>query len=213
MSLINRFPLMANGNDIIGSLTATNNGSVTFSTNNGANFNGTNQWLSYSVAKSGYFSMLIWLKPSVFNATQGTFVFCSSGGINSRGFQVVSSGVVNYIAGSAAVASSASTDWNATNYPSTSFTMGTVTWDGTALKGYRNNTLVASLAASSVGSVDSNLSIGRLGAYAGQYYQGYALDARYYDHALSTTEIAALQAAGPNSDFARMIYSPIFVGG
>jgi len=192
MALVHRWPLTANANDVVGGLNLVNNGSVTFDPTNGASFNGS-QWLSGVCTLTNPFSMSIWLKFPNVSANGGSFVFGdSSGNLASRaGFY--HSGASYAFLGTSIYA----LDFTAVNYPSTSFVLCTITYDGTTLKLYRGITMTVSATTPFV-TPDSNLSLGRFGAnsQSNLYFTGNQLDARIYSNAIDS-QIPSLYSAGP----------------
>jgi hypothetical protein len=197
MALVNRFPLTTNANDIVGSITPTNNGSVTFSTVNGASFNGTNQWLSFSknITLGNPISISIWLR--FFNVTQNACPFSSdSSGTNITGLW--------YLGGSEQGAYGEQLCVNSggyilSNYLPSLFVLCTLTYDGSSILSlYRGNTLVHSNSISGQSTPDSNWAIGRRGAVSYGYFLGNALDARMYNHCQTSLEVAINNASGPN---------------
>lgn len=197
MALIHRWPLTANAIDIVGGLETTNNGSVTFDATNGASFNGSNQWLNCTKLIPGICSMSIWIKPKVYGSFPGIFGAATSDLDYVRGIYISVKSLL-YQADRNIILT-VENEFTSTNYPSTAFTLICMT-NNTLISGYRNTTLVGSRSSSTGGYYTNSLSIGRLGAYTGSqyYFNGNMLDARIYDHVLSTDEIAALVSAGPN---------------
>jgi hypothetical protein len=197
MALINRFPLTANANDVIGSITPVNNGSVTFDLVNGASFNGINQWLSFSKTLTNPFSISIWIKFNNVTSYQAPLVSDNTSNGNGTGVVYMNSPnqTVAKIAQSSAVISN---DFTSANYPSTSFVLSILSFDGTNMNVYRGNLLLASVI-KTFGSVETTWSIGRSGAASSYFFAGYALDARFYNNALTVNDIAKLVSLGPNT--------------
>lgn len=227
MSLVHRWPLTVNGNDAVGGLNLTNNGDVTFDKSNGAYFYGDvgtdadGKWLSGICTLTNPFSMTIWLK---FSSTtvkdeQYPFMFASaeyndySNDPTAVGLNMVHNEYDEYrdvwydrnyyigLLGGGGVSSS-SGYFTSSNFPSDTFVLCALTYDGSTASIYHNSSLINSRS-SSFTTPSSNLSIGRAGASAsggysdGYYYDGYALDARIYNHCLSASDISALYNLGP----------------
>ena len=195
-SLINRWPLTANANDVVGSLNLTNNGTVTFSAD-GASFNGSSQSLSGTKSAPAAFTLTVWVEPTSWaNAPSPMAAYTSSN--NGWGFEA-SSGAMHYQTYYTSSQLSVSSEFNSTNYPNNSFTLMVMTCTGATgtITGYRNGTQVGQGASSSLSS-STQFAIGMLGGSGGQYFTGKIKDARIYDYPLSSAEIAALYALGKN---------------
>lgn len=200
MAIIHRWPLTANANDAVGGLTTTNNGNVTFDATNGASFNGSTQYLSFTKNLSSMsFTLSVWAKFATYSEDSMPFGANVSNcttplGIRYYGFSGSTRGFYNTLA------TENTLDFNATNYPSTSFVLCTMTYNSSTstLKVYRGSTLVTTKTGVSVsGSLPSSFSIGREGL-APLYFTGNLLDARIYDSALTDSDIAVLNSVGPN---------------
>ena len=181
-------------------LNLTNNGGVTFS-QDGASFNGTNQWLSGTKTCPPVISVVVWIKPKSivnqcpwgFDPASGSTDFSVFMNANGTVRQNLGSGVTELY--------STSPEFNSTNYPSTKHTMLCSVLAPGNQKVYRDTTQIISGSAAAFGGIDTNFSIGRPGAYAGLYANAYIVDARIYDYALSASEITALAEFGPNNSF------------
>ncbi|WP_413782450.1 LamG-like jellyroll fold domain-containing protein [Anaeroselena agilis] len=164
----------------------------------GAYFNGSSYLGTASKTVPANFSMSIWVRPiSWGNAT--FFATCDSGGTNATIYGIyASAGSVNYYAGSAAHTSEVS-GWSSNILTPELLTLETVVCNTSTptLTGYRNGVQVASVTYGG-GGASYPLAIGRLGAYAGYYFNGYLQDARIYDTSLSPNEVIDLYRRGPN---------------
>ena len=196
-ALIHRWPLTANANDVVGSLNLTNNGSVTFSAD-GASFNGSNQWLSGTKTPPSNITMTIWVTSNAFAEYAAPFLFSNNEAVNRLGFSFNSYRLICEL-GAGQDIRTGNTEFTSANYPPNTPVLLTVTIKSGEQKLYRGNTLLASGTFANLGTVDTNFSIGRFGAYPTLYYwNGKLADARIYDYALTSSEISALAAAGPN---------------
>ena len=197
---IHRWPLTENANDVVGSLNLTNNGSVTFSAD-GASFNGTNQWLSGTKTLPAAFSFATWVKiDDIGIANQIAIAFCTSGGNNDCGAILNFNGgaKIRSYSGAMTYADSATSECVTGNYPTNQHVLLVSTYAANSQKVYRGAVNVVNGTAAVLGSIDTNFSLGRYGAYNGFYLKGKIADARIYDYPLTASEIAALVAAGPN---------------
>lgn len=196
MALISRFPLTTNGNDVVGTNIATNQGGVTFSSSGARFYSMYSTALTYSFSSppSGAMSMSIWIRPlslngeiGIFNFTGNTISYSESRGLYTSGSSL------HYFP----LTSPATSEFTSSNYPSNSYTLMVVTIKANgAVNGYRGNTLVKSSSAPITAPV-TTLKIGMCGT--GMYFDGYMKDARIYNHELSSSEIADLVSAGPDT--------------
>ena len=199
--LIHRWPLVSGPEDVVGGLTLTNHGGVTFGSD-GAKFNGSSQWLSGTWSVIDPMTMSIWVTPvgkftdvsrcpfAVGPSTQATMT-----GVASDIFE-------NLYCAYNKISNSAISDVNLCNYPPYSKTLITLTYtsSGSNRYVYRNDIAICSLPISSNGATGagSDLAIGRVGAASTYYWYGILADARLYDHALSADEVHCLYLNGPN---------------
>lgn len=203
MALINRWMLTENANDCVSGLNLTNNGAVTFSRDNGASFNGTNQWLSGTKTLSTSFSLAVWVRTNNLSR-QAPMLITSSAGNYYTGIDMgCYTNESNFWVGMANGTDSARGigDFTTTNYPSSQFIFMTGTYSSNSLFFYRNAIQIASRIATP-STIYTDLSLGRAGAYNGEYLNGNIFDARIYDHALSYDEVRKLYIAGPNGGVA-----------
>lgn len=203
MALVNRWPLIADANDVVGGLNLTNNGGVTFD-GDGAHFNGSNQWLSGTKTIPSSVTMSVWITPVNFSARRSVLVMTGDGGDDCIGWVSLSNNITTMAlcCGSGATGGylSISSELNITNYPTDRKTLSVVTLDRTQnlFSVYRNSTLLGTFTRSANLS-GTYLAIGRFGAYATDgYWYGTLMDARIYDHALSQEEVVKLYNNGPN---------------
>jgi hypothetical protein len=196
--LVNRWPLTANANDVVGSVHLTNNNGVTFSAD-GAAFNGTNQYLSATHSRSTTaWTLSMWVKPF---ATSVSTVLCSSTS-NGWGFRSVTtpgtlfiamdnSNDVHYI--------QVESEYTEEKFPNTVFTHILATHDRGATTGkyYRNGSLVATKTNTVPGTPSTAFSLGA-SATGLLFWKGNIKDVRYYSRVLSAAEVAQLTANGPN---------------
>lgn len=203
MALIHQWKLTTDATDSVGGLAITNNGGVTFSPANGAGFNGSNQWLSFtkSLIPSSEFSMSIWIKckdiTSGNNGYLAPFGSCDSNGSYRTGFQFNYQLTKIYGIYGNTFSAGSNTDFTPINYPLSLFTMITLTYSNNVSSLYRNDILVAQ-GSSNPQLIDSAWAIGRFGSFADLTFSGNLLDARMYSHALTITEITSLVSAGAN---------------
>lgn len=194
--LIHRWKLTENANDIVGALHLTNNGSVTFSTTNGASFNGSTQYLSgtLSLPTSGVLSL--WARPSSYGNRNPGGWGANSGGYGFTGFSSNASNVLYAYYQYTSVALSGKT-YNETDFPSDEYTNVIIKWNGTTLKTYVGGDRLSGDV--SIGSADaSTFAIGGMGVYINGRFAGYIKDARVYNIELSDSQIEQLVTNGPN---------------
>ena len=203
-ALLHRWPLITNAVDIVGGLTLTNNGTVTFS-NNGASFNGTNQWLSGLVSRPTAWSMTTWITPVDFSARR-----CPGMAINSAGDGDAAWGLwftkhKTLTTMSVHAADSDSTNYidvpnelSTTNYPTNKKTLCVATYCNTTLKVYRNSILLQTVTGITPAIGSTDFSIGKMGANSEGLMYGTIADFRIYAAELTEYNVATLSAAGPN---------------
>lgn len=196
--LIHRWPLTSNANDIIGTLHMTNNGSVTFS-ENGASFNGSNQWLSCTKTRPSQFTMMSWITPVNFSARRSAFSACNADGApaSAWGWYDGELTAMNVMACSISQYIYIANELNTNNYPTNNKTLSVVTYNGVTLTAYRNELQIGATSCSAA-TGSTSLSIGRIGAYPDGYWYGTIADARLYNRALTANEISILAGNGPN---------------
>lgn len=198
MSLINRWPLIADANDVIGNFNLTNNGTVTFSAN-GASFNGSNQSLTGSLSGTpSALSMSIWVYLNARDAADTMMFWGSSSGGVGNAIGTLNNGSNPYFwAGACGKGISDSGVYNNTNMPLSSWLQLGVCGDGSTVKFIINGSLISGTTTTAGGGACTSFSIGnRYGQ--NDWVNMLAKDARRYDHMLSNTEWSALYAAGSN---------------
>lgn len=201
MALIHRWPLTTDATDVVGGLATTNKGGITFDAANGASFNGSNQWLSFVKNLSSMsFTISAWAKfGTITGVNRALFFSASSAGIAPVTGMLYAGAMVASAYYAASSFNSGSSEVTAANYPTDTFVLCSLSYDSStgSLKMYRGTNQIAT-GTVTAGTINTNWSIGRYGAYAGLYFLGNVLDARIYDTALSASDVAALYAAGPN---------------
>lgn len=198
--LLNRWQLLANAIDSAGSAHLTNNNSVTFSTENGALFNGTNQYLSGTVPRStSAWTLSMWIKPTAIVTTATQHICCGTG--VTFGFAVLSSNsfYIMFENTNNTYNLTVTSEYTAAKFPTSAFTHVLATHDRTAKIGkyYRNGTLVATKNPTVPGTSVTNFSLGAPQS-ASTFWGGNIKDVRHYSRVLSDAEIATLASNGPN---------------
>lgn len=201
-SLIHRYPLISDTNDIVGSANLTNSG-VSFS-GDAAVFE-TADYLVSSASIGGEvsnFSILLWIK--ITNWTNGVLhILFATGTSDATPIGAYYHGNKSYIyllngAGNLAHSGTPTENqYNSTNFPNTAFVLHLVTWNGTTLKLYRGTTEIVSDSTTLTGLSTSKLLIGYSGVSENGIV-GSVLDSRVYNVCLSSSEISSIVSAGPN---------------
>jgi hypothetical protein len=201
MALIHRWPLTENANDVVGGLNLANNGAVTFSAD-GASFNGSNQWLS-GTKSIQTLSLSVWVKFSTAK-DQTAFAFAGASFVAGLGANlgdpVILYGNGGYINENSGV-----------DISDGQFHCVVVTRNATSTSHALLIDGVKKAEKSYSFTMNSNFSIGRLGASTGWYYAGVAADARIYDHVLSEAESLDLYTVGPNGGGGKSIPTPVIL--
>jgi len=196
-SLVNRWPLTENANDVVGSLNLTNNGTVTFGAD-GASFNGSSQWLSGTKTVPATFTLSTWIKVVSMPATAlCPMTWGETNGANCVGFYLQNGGnEYCFESNGLCYQSTAATP----TYSSTTHTNIIVTYDGSTVRYFRGGTEISGAQIGGTTTRSTNFSIGRYGVDTSTnfYLNGAEKDARIYNGPLAPAEITAIVAAGPN---------------
>lgn len=192
MAITNRWPLTSafGARDVVGGIDLTNNGAVTFS-DDGASFNGTNQWLSGTKTLPAAFSMSVWAVSTVSGGAMiGT---CNTAApYGQTNIFTVNTDLRGQLCGSGQYMNAVGM-WTASSTPRLIVYTKT---SGGACTLYLGNSAVAT-GTYATETQSPNFAIGRNGTNNSGYLTGKILDARIYDHALAPGEITALASRGP----------------
>lgn len=204
-TLLHRWPLISDANDLVGDLDLTNNGTVTFSAN-GASFNGSNQWLSGTLAKPNAWTMSAWVTPVDFSAQRSVACACPSDGDSQLAWGLWNSkfgelGTLMCFGASVndpQIYVKVAAELTTAHYPMNAPTLAVAVYVDGALSVYRDSGLVGAVSGISPSVGSTFFSIGRSGAMNAGYWYGTIADVRLYSVALTPADIALMAAAGPN---------------
>ncbi len=170
---------------------------------NALSFDGSNDYLSAgNIASSTSGTMEAWIKPNSYTGIQYLMGGISSNGadINARydifvrntgncpsgdWGTIIANGVTSQTSCSGQV-------YNSANFPSGTWKHIAVTYNGSVVNFYNNGILIKTTAQTASGAGNAQpFSIGRIGAYAGLYFNGGIDEVRIHSRALSSDEIKA----------------------
>ncbi len=189
--LIHRWPLTANANDVVGALTLSNIGSVTFP--DGASFNGSSQALyAGAMTLPTVFTVTGWIKYSTAHAASAFGMSNASGGFGSSVVTLADFNLSIY-GGTYKINSGqnlADSKWHFVAFSGGA--SGAHTWQ-LYVDGMSEGSQSVDF------TCDGNFAVGRAGAYTGGYwFSGSVKDCRFYSQALTADQHATLYSNGPN---------------
>ena len=194
----------------------------------GLDLDGIDDYISignFSETKPINYTLSFWIKPNAW----GDVAFSSStaAGANKDIWGVILRGSTNDqveawtsdgVTGQQGILSnnSYSRNWNATHFPSSTWTYFVVTANNTHLSYYHNSTLISSQVRTVTnGGIGSNLSIGRNGEQNGFYLNGIVDEFGIWNRSLNSSEVTELYNGGTplnfallNAPYVELIYPP-----
>ena len=189
-----------NASDSVGSNTATNNGTATYTAakiNNGIDVNGSSQYFSFATCPqtgSGSFSIAAWVNGDTISSNH-----CIAGFGTGNTLQ----GVTFDIRGSKLYA-----DFYASTSVTATTTLSTATWyfvvvtyDGTNLRLYLNTTLDGTSGSVTASIVDGDGAIGRAFWAAGNYFDGRIDEVGMWSRVITGAEMTTLYNGGAGRQY------------
>lgn len=197
--LRNRWPLTYDANDIISATNLTNNGTVTFSSQ-GASFNGSNQWLNGAITLPTVGAISFWMKPREYGPDNNIGWMNTASPYAITGVWISTTYIrIGYLDDTGSGTTVTTSAYNTINFPLTNFIHLVLTWDISYGYLYKNGIGYSTYTTKGTGTTHSNFSIGRLGAFAHNYFNGFIQDCRIYSGTTPTLEMVKnIYLAGPN---------------
>jgi hypothetical protein len=181
-----------------GNTATVNNGPLTFGPQ-GANFNGTTQFLANSSLVVNYPELTVscWFNPDTLSSGGPRLVANSHTDVDVRGFQLsLNASSAGFSVGNGS--GYAEAGWSQ-SFSSARWYNFVGVYDGASVKSYLQGLQTASamLSGNVATGAGPHLSVARNSTYAGDYFDGAIYDVRIYNRALSAAEVLALYNAMP----------------